>query len=152
MQEYSAVFWFTHRLDRIEEEFVQVITTGGHEILLSKGHYIYVGGDLVPASEVQIGSVLTLGTGENSKVAFVGLRKAVGLFNPQTESGDIVVNGILVSTYTTSVAPQLAHALLSPARALYATFGPPPADLNRGASSQLANNLLGILPPGASLI
>jgi hypothetical protein len=42
-------------------------------------------------------------------------------------SGDIVVNGVLTSTYASAVHPTLAHALLLPLRQMYkvsAAFGP----------------------------
>lgn len=42
-----------------------------------------------------------------------------GLYNPQTVDGDLVVDGIVVSTYTTAVEPNMAHALLTPVRAMF---------------------------------
>ena len=44
----------------------------------------------------------------------------VGLYNPHTMDGDIVVDGTVTSTYTAAVAPSLAHAVLWPVRMLYA--------------------------------
>lgn len=41
----------------------------------------------------------------------------VGMYNPQTRHGDIVVNGFVVSTYTEAVrTPTIAHALMTPVR------------------------------------
>lgn len=45
--------------------------------------------------------------------------KELGLYNPQTLDGRIVVNGIIASTYTTAVIPEAAHALLTPLRCLF---------------------------------
>lgn len=42
-----------------------------------------------------------------------------GLYNPQTVDGDLVVDGVVVSTYTTAVEPNMAHALLTPVRAMF---------------------------------
>lgn len=42
-----------------------------------------------------------------------------GLYNPQTVDGDLVIDGIVVSTYTTAVEPNMAHALLAPVRAIF---------------------------------
>jgi hypothetical protein len=42
-----------------------------------------------------------------------------GLFNPNTLHGDVVVNGVLTSTYTDSLAPSLWHAALWPLRGIY---------------------------------
>ena len=47
------------------------------------------------------------------------LRRARGLYNPHTLHGDVVVDGVLTSTYTGVVHPALAHALLAPLRQLY---------------------------------
>jgi Hint module len=49
--------------------------------------------------------------------------RARGLFDPQTLDGDIVVDGLLASTYTTTVEPVLAHAALAPTRLFYQVFG-----------------------------
>jgi hypothetical protein len=49
---------------------------------------------------------------------------AEGLYNPHTMHGDIVVDGVHTSTYTDSVAPALAHALLWPVRMLVSSFPP----------------------------
>ena len=42
-----------------------------------------------------------------------------GLYNPLTLAGDIVVDGILASTYTKAVTPKMAHAALAPLRMMY---------------------------------
>ncbi|GAB0490594.1 hypothetical protein MMPV_001831 [Pyropia vietnamensis] len=49
--------------------------------------------------------------------------RRVGLYNPMTLHGDLIVDGYRVSTFTTDVHPLLATALLAPARALYYTTG-----------------------------
>ena len=51
-------------------------------------------------------------------VTAVTVEWADGLYNPHTMTGDIVVDGVLTSTYTDAVAPSLAHALLWPVRML----------------------------------
>ena len=47
----------------------------------------------------------------------------VGLFNPQTKHGDIVVDGVRVSTYTHAVHRNMAHAMLAPFRLARARLG-----------------------------
>lgn len=49
--------------------------------------------------------------------------RRVGLYNPMTLHGDLIVDGYRVSTFTTDVHPVLATALLAPARAVYVTTG-----------------------------
>lgn len=43
----------------------------------------------------------------------------VGLYNPHSLSGSLVVNGYDVSCYTRSVHPPVAHGLLLPVRAMF---------------------------------
>ena len=45
--------------------------------------------------------------------------RKTGLYNPHTLHGDIVVDGVLTSTYTAAFSPTLAHVALAPLRALY---------------------------------
>jgi hypothetical protein len=58
-------------------------------------------------------------SGRWTAVVSTTLVEATGLYNPQTIHGDIVVDGIVASTYTTAVDPQVAHGLLAPLRVLY---------------------------------
>jgi hypothetical protein len=46
-----------------------------------------------------------------------------GIFNPHTRSGDIVVNGVLASTQSGALRPDLAAMLLAPFEAIYARTG-----------------------------
>lgn len=75
---------------------------------------------LVSAASVRIGDVLQLANGSDSPVVVVEDVSADGLYNPQTVDGNIIVDGIVASTYTTAVHPCVAHAaLLAPIRFLY---------------------------------
>lgn len=58
------------------------------------------------------------GDGHDAKVVKVGNTHDLGLYNPQTIHGDIVVDGFVVSTYTADVTPSVAHAVLTPMRAV----------------------------------
>ena len=62
---------------------------------------------------------LTLASGKQDKVLSVGRVQKDGIFNPHTLQGDIVVDGVLTSTYTSAFSPTLAHVVLAPLRALY---------------------------------
>jgi hypothetical protein len=86
-----------------------------------EGHYLYVNGELQTAGSVKVGDMLTLANGDKSAVTEVSSQWAPGLYNPHTLTGDIVVDGILTSTYTDAVSPTLAHALLAPLRQMYAS-------------------------------
>jgi Hint module len=49
-------------------------------------------------------------------VVAVGSTIRVGFFNPRTVFGNVVVNDVVSSTYTTAVQPTVAHATLAPFR------------------------------------
>ena len=77
-------------------------------------NYIYADGIAVQARLVGVGNKLSNGT-----VVAVDRIKAVGLYNPHTLQGDLLVNGIVASSYTDAIPPYLAHSLLAPLRIMY---------------------------------
>ena len=83
----------------IEAEFLQIHAEGLKTPLeVSPDHMIFVKSALFPirASQVKVGDLLS---GENKKVAQVKSVKRRGVYTPVTESGDIVVSGVLASSY-----------------------------------------------------
>ena len=80
---------------------------------------MYVNGVLAPARSVRAGDNVTLASGRRARVISVGRVRKEGLYNPHTLHGDIVVDGVLTSTYTEAFSPALAHVVLAPLRALY---------------------------------
>ena len=89
----------------------------GTRVRLTAGHFVPVGGVLKPAGKVAVGDVLTLGDGRTAAVTDRVAEAALGLFNPHTASGTLLVDGVLVSAYTEAVHPTVAHLLLAPLRA-----------------------------------
>lgn len=124
---YSPVFMFTHRVQEIEYRFISISSmdsgNGTHNITLTRGHLMYVNGALVAAEAVRRGDILELGGGGTSRVNDVHVIVSGGLYNPQTIQGDIVVDGIRASTFTTAVRFDVARALLLPFRLAYISFG-----------------------------
>lgn len=120
---FSDVIMFTHRHATVRSSFIKLTTVDGAVITLSPTHYIHVGhhGRLVPAANVRLGDELLLAsTRRVSPVVQKEVVRAQGLYNPQTVDGDIVVDNVISSTYTTAVHPALAHhALLAPIRWVY---------------------------------
>lgn len=116
---FSDVILFTHRSRNTVHNFVQVATSAGMTLSLSPRHYIYANGRMVTADHLKIGDVLPRNSDSTMTVTNLKSVQQVGLYNPQTMHGDIVVDGFSVSTYTAAVHPTLAHALLFPVRALY---------------------------------
>ncbi|KAI0564970.1 hypothetical protein FGB62_22g469 [Gracilaria domingensis] len=117
--EYSPVFMFTHQQQGVQYTFISLRTEHVEQsLMLTAGHYLYANGLCVPAA-VKRGDWLYLADGSTTRVLEVSVRIAHGLYNPQTLQGDLVVNGIRVTTYTKSVEKITAHSLLAPLRALY---------------------------------
>jgi len=119
---FSKVFMFSHRMTASESQsqFVSIATTAAAQPLqLSADHYLYVNGQLAAAHTVKVGDKLELGSGSAVEVTRVERVWGKGLYNPHTMTGDLIVNDIKTSCYTTAVHPTLAHAALWPVRAMY---------------------------------
>jgi hypothetical protein len=116
---FSKVFMFTHRVSGISTAFLEISTASGASITLTGGHYIHADGALIPASMLRVGAAVVLGNGQVDHVVSAQTVHKTGLYNPQTLQGEIVVNGVLASTYTTAIEPELAHVVLLPFRRLF---------------------------------
>lgn len=115
---FSPVFMFTHRLSQGMYTFV--VISGTHTtISLTPGHYLYINDRLTMAKTVRPGDRLRLADGSEDIVKSVNMELKQGLYNPQTLHGDIVVDGVLASTYTSAIAPTVAHPLLAPLRMIF---------------------------------
>jgi desert hedgehog len=129
--EYSAVFMFTHRLRNVTSQFIDIRTASGHNLLISPGHHVFVNNDISPARLIEVGDTVRLAVGETT-VTQTRLVEKVGLYNPQTLHGNILVDGLLATTYTETISPGVAHAVLAPLRVLYSLFGFSSSLLERG--------------------
>lgn len=125
---FSQVFGFSHYDATSVSTFVVAETASGHSLRATPGHYVYVNGQIKPMRGIKKGDTLTLDDGSSTVVVQVNLKRLRGLYNPQTAHGDIVVDGVLATTFTTAVLPVFAHAALAPVRAsfrlgLFGVFG-----------------------------
>lgn len=120
---FSRVFMFTHRVAEGDFRFIRLHIKNQSSVVLTDSHYLYVNGELTTAGSVRRGDLLRLGSGETVTVSQISFEVHAGLYNPQTEHGDIVVNGVQASTYTRSLAPKAAHALLAPFRFAFSRAG-----------------------------
>lgn len=118
---YSEVYTFSHRLLEGWYRFVRLETKSGRgDVSLSRGHYVYVnGGRMKVAEEVVVGDEVELSEGKWEEVVKVEWIHQEGLINPHTRQGDVVVNGVRCSTFTSAVEPRLAKGLLWPVKILY---------------------------------
>lgn len=138
----SQVFMFSHRTFTCCHKFVS-IRTSQYTLTLSHGHLLYVNGRLQAAAFTQTGDYLSTITGYQV-VQDVSEGWEDGLYAPHTMHGDIVVNGVITSCYTTAVSANAAHTLLTPLRAL-ARSGlkyPIPSFLDNGVHSFLPSVLM----------
>jgi len=139
--EFSEVYFFSTQLSEVNAKFTKIVADVT-DIVLTANHYLYVNGGMSPAGSVQVGDVIVLANGTKASVTEVSGFWAPGLYNAHTLHGDIIVNGVKASTYTTAVHPTLAHALLSPLRTMYAagvTFGEGFSTAVKGLPSWLLN-------------
>lgn len=119
----SKVFMFTHRLTHVPYKFIRVHTDLKNPLVLTASHHIYANGIAKPARELQVGDSLNSidhGVVYVRKIDFV---IEYGLHNPQTFQGDIVVDGIVTTTFTSSMNQNIAQALLSPLRMAFLRMG-----------------------------
>lgn len=123
IDESSPVFLFSHRSAHERAAFVRLHTVSGHSVTLTPGHYVRMGGKLVAAREVKVGNVVHTIRGD-SKVAKIERIVSRGMYAPHAVGGgDLVVDGVLVSGYSTALHPTVAHAVLSPVRWLVRSTG-----------------------------
>jgi hypothetical protein len=108
---YSRVYSFHHIDPDVEVEFLQLYTDQMQlPIEITADHMIFTAtGKAVRASQVQVGDVLT----DQHPVTKIESVKRRGLYAPVTESGDIVVNGVVASCYVALLDTTLInqHAL-----------------------------------------
>lgn len=115
----SVVAW-THKGEPVKTSFVNATTAFG-SLVATTGHYVYVAkngiNELVRMMDLTVGMNLVHHSGAAAPITSTTKFVDVGVWNPQTETGSIVVNGFVASCYTETIAPPMAHALLSPVRA-----------------------------------
>jgi len=134
----SEVFLFSHNDAMAETDFVEIVVSRfsandeieiKQNLRLTPGHLVYVYHDAekkisaVPARDIRMGQFLAISIDQSHtqlpRVLKISTVRDKGLYNPHTLDGNLLVNGILVSSYTDAIPLPLAHALLAPARAMY---------------------------------
>lgn len=119
--EHSDVFFFGHRSSEQTSEFVSIQHAGSPKPLrISPSHYLYVDGKLRTARSVRRGDRLRGADGEYNLFVLNVKREVLrGLYAPTSMHGDLLVDGVVVSSYTDVMHPSLSHKLLHPLRLLY---------------------------------
>jgi len=144
---YSEVYSYGHFAPERKVEYLQIQTDVSRQnqqppLEISAEHLLYANGKLVPASQVKVGDALQESTTTAATAAavptqvVVSLRKVTrrGAYAPFTKSGNLVVNGVVASSYVAfpsafesylshSQQNWMQHAALQPIRAFCAAFG-----------------------------
>jgi len=121
VSEYSEVYLFGHRQPDEYAEYVIISLANDKALAVSPNHYVYVnsGKELKLASAVKIGDLMLLDTVQAVSVVGIERRIEKGVFNPHTLQGDLLVDGVKVSSYTSVIPPMMGHILLTPMRVAY---------------------------------
>jgi hypothetical protein len=112
---FSRVYSFSHIDNNVEASFLQIHTERLQLPLeVTPEHIVYVSGKPVRASDVQVGDIMD---GHNLVTRITKVRRR-GVYAPVTYSGDILVSGVLASSYVSlldQASPRLqnsaAHAM-----------------------------------------
>lgn len=99
---YSRVYSFGHYSKGMEGRYLQLHMKDSNQppLEISHDHMVFVGPSrAVPASTVSVGDHLQLSSGKRAVVTKVVTVTKQGTFAPFTESGSIVVNGVIASSY-----------------------------------------------------
>jgi hypothetical protein len=134
---HAAIYAFSHADAAASpaRPLVALDTAANASVALTEGHLVPVrdvrgsgaAEELVPARDVRAGRHALFVVSAGAWVPVVAAGRAAGagagLFNPHTRAGTIVVNGVVVSCYTTAVGRRKADALLGAAQVAYGVFG-----------------------------
>jgi len=107
---YSPIYVFGHA-SAAKASYLTLALEGGRKITLSPDHYVPANGDLVYAKDVAVGDVLGYvdgGATETAAVASIDESVEVGMYNPYTLSGTIVVDGVVASCHSSWILDGLA--------------------------------------------
>jgi Hint module len=121
--DFSRIYSFGHIDHQMEAAFVQIKVDNVHESVLelTSDHMVFVSGKAARASEIRVGD--TLSNGIVKEIQTVHRR---GVYVPLTESGTIVVSGVVSSCFVSllDLPPSLMHygtqAFMAPHRLMCA--------------------------------
>ena len=100
--EYSRLYSFGHLERNNQAEYLQIYATGLEDPLeISPDHMVFVDKvGAVPASAVQVGlNLVAASSGGFATVTKIDVVRRSGAFAPFTESGTVIVSGVLASSY-----------------------------------------------------
>lgn len=102
---YEPIYSFGHKNTEARADYLDISTTGTDRrkspaLEISKNHMLKLAkGGFVPAGALQVGDRLVSSDGTDAVVQSIETVQRQGIYAPFTESGTILVNGIVASTY-----------------------------------------------------
>jgi hypothetical protein len=121
--EYSPIYMFSHQSPKEFSNFVRISTSSNDSIVLTPNHLLFVNDVLTEASQAKLQDKVALADGTRAIIVKIDYESGYfGLYNPHTLNGNIVVEGVVASAYTSSYPLSLAKSLLWPVRVAY-SFG-----------------------------
>jgi hypothetical protein len=153
---YSDVYFFGHRGANDVDNYYTIKTESGKAIQLTKDHYMYVSengcDDSITNATTLTPSFIKVGMGawtytggemKCSPIVSISQSEELGIYNPITLVGSIIVNDVYASSYSTShgvpvenvlstfmtgvevsrATPAIWHTIVAPMRSLYNSYG-----------------------------
>ena len=105
---FSKVYSFGHKVASSTTKYLQVFSAGmdnAHPLEISTEHLIYTHDAskntpvLVAAGDLRVGDSLVTAHGSPSTILWIREVQSQGLFSPITATGNLIVNGVLASSY-----------------------------------------------------
>nr|CUS58508.1 hedgehog B transcription factor [Cupiennius salei] len=119
---FSKVIGFLHRDPYFPTNFIR-LHTSNHTLLVTNKHLVFQRNEAVFAEEIITGDVVLIasnnGTLSESVVTAVNYSYLRGVYAPMTETGTVVVDGILNSCYAVIDNHDLAHFAFLPLRLMH---------------------------------
>lgn len=115
---FEPVIMFTHASSSIQSEMVVIERSSGAKVVASPGHMIYLNGRVIEVAEFEVGDTIIVLHEDKMAleiVSSVTVEEMVGLYHPQTPSGNILVYNGQISN-ASAVLSTYIHLLYRLAR------------------------------------
>lgn len=106
--QYTKVYSFGHKKVSLRTTFLRILTSSmdnAHPLEISPEHLIFSHNSvknslhIVAAGDLQVGDFLVMEDETPTEILRIGVVECQGVFAPLTESGNLLVNGVLASNY-----------------------------------------------------
>lgn len=162
---FSPVLMFLHRDPESKSRFLSLQTQDGHRLAVTPHHLVFSDAHCGPdgrryqaqfASRAQAGTCIVVHTAEGqlrpSRLVSVSEEENTGVYAPLTEAGNVLVDGVLVSSYALVEDHRLAHWAFGPVRLFFwfsRLLWAEPGQQSDGGTAPLRSGTLAIPESGA---